>query len=89
MVLANFPDCKVICHPPIYESKQAYVGGHVVLPRKDYMSRNRDIVDASEVMIATPKTKEEELRSGTWATVRYAKRKRVLVRVIYPEWEIM
>jgi hypothetical protein len=35
--------------------------------------RNREIVAACEVLVAAPLTDEEVLRSGTWATVRYAR----------------
>lgn len=36
--------------------------------------RNRRIVDAVDVLVAAPLSDREELRSGTWATVRYANR---------------
>ena len=35
--------------------------------------RNRDIVAAVDVLIAAPLVDKEELRSGTWATIRYAR----------------
>jgi hypothetical protein len=41
---------------------------------KDYLDRDRDIVDESDVMIATPETEQEKQRSGTWYTIRYAKK---------------
>ena len=37
------------------------------------LRRDREIVAESHVMIAAPRTDREELRSGTWATVRYAR----------------
>ena len=37
------------------------------------LRRNRQIVAAVDVLIAAPRTDHEELRSGTWATVRYAR----------------
>lgn len=37
------------------------------------LARNRQIVAACDVLIAAPRTDQEELRSGTWATVRYAR----------------
>ncbi len=40
----------------------------------DPLKRNRDIVDASDVLIAAPLNDKEALRSGTWATVRYARK---------------
>ena len=39
----------------------------------DPLKRNREIVAACDVLIAAPLTDKEELRSGTWATVRYAR----------------
>ncbi len=38
-----------------------------------YLVRNRDIVDACEVLVAAPGG-PEVVRSGTWATIRYARR---------------
>lgn len=66
---------RIVIHPPINERKRAFCqGAALVLPPKDYIQRNHDIVDVLELLIAAPKTDEEELRSGTWATVRYARK---------------
>lgn len=48
---------------------------------KPFLERNRDIVDFTQLLIAAPRTAQEELRSGTWATVRYARKtgKKVIV----------
>lgn len=48
------------------------------------LKRNRDIVDSSDLMIATPSQNHEVLRSGTWATIRYAKSIGKVIHVIYP-----
>ena len=42
----------------------------------------RDIVAPADVLIAAPKTDIEILRSGTWATVRAARRKGIPVIVL-------
>jgi len=55
---------------------------------KPYLERNHNIVDESELLIACPKSKEEELRSGTWATVRYARKKGVRIILIYPDGSV-
>jgi hypothetical protein len=66
---------RIVIHPPINSRKRAFCkGAAVVLEPKDYIPRNHDIVDAIELLIAAPKTDGEELRSGTWATVRYARK---------------
>lgn len=43
------------------------------------LARNREIVRDVDVLIAAPRTDREELRSGTWSTVRYARRKGIPV----------
>ena len=43
-------------------------------PWKPYLERNHDIVDICEVLIAAPSSLTEELRSGTWAAIRYARK---------------
>lgn len=38
-----------------------------------YLKRNRAIVKATDLLVATPSgTEREQPRSGTWATIRYA-----------------
>ena len=44
-------------------------------PRADYLSRNRHIVDETGELVACP-VGPEKLHSGTWSTVRYARRMR-------------
>ena len=44
-----------------------------VLPAKPHIKRDHDIVNESDTMLATPIGKEE-VRSGTWTTVRYARK---------------
>lgn len=64
----------IIIHPPILGIYRAYMDGPMVtiLEPKPYLERNRDIVDASDRMVALP-SGPEELRSGTWSTIRYAR----------------
>lgn len=79
----------VILHPPINPIKQAHCeGAHVVLEAKEYIIRNHDIVDESDIVIATPPTIEEIRRSGTWATWRYAKKTGKETYLIFPTGEI-
>ena len=52
-------------------------GYRIVLDWKDDpLERNQDIVMAGNILFACPRTREEELRSGTWHTIRFAKKKR-------------
>lgn len=67
------PDVELHVHPPTTPNKRAFCMGDVKHEMKEYIDRNHDIVDACDILIACPKMKEV-LRSGTWATVRYARK---------------
>jgi len=62
-------------YPPKNSRLRAFCKGDIVHEPDDYLSRNRKIVDAIDFLIACPKQKKEILRSGTWATIRYARKK--------------
>jgi len=55
------------------------------MPEADYLARNHFIVAYSEELVAAPKSNKEELRSGTWATIRYARKRKRMVTIIYPD----
>lgn len=59
-------------------------------PKDDPIERNHDIVDEGEFLIAMP-SEPEYTRSGTWATVRYARKLHRTIAIIWPdgrvEWE--
>ena len=77
--------CQIIIHPPINTSMRAYCkGAHVMVEPKPYLDRNKDMVIWSNLLIACPSEKEEVLRSGTWSTIRYARKTGTEVVVIYP-----
>lgn len=65
--------CRVVVHPPADAKKRAWCDGDEVWVPRAYLVRNHDIVDATEVLVAAP-LGPERLRSGTWATVRYARK---------------
>lgn len=71
-------------HPPADPSKRAFKVGDVNYKPKPYIERNHDIVDAANMLIACPGTMQEIVRSGTWATVRYARKTFVPVLIVWP-----
>lgn len=71
-------------HPPKISNKRAFTSGSISYPTKPYLERNHDIVKAVDILIACPKGKEI-LRSGTWATIRYAILKGIKTVIIYPD----
>ena len=74
--------CEVIIHPPRKRIMRAYCqGAREVLPPQEYLERDRCIVDSTIGLIGAPKSNKEEQRSGTWYTIRYARKmnKRVIL----------
>lgn len=73
-------------HPPEDESRRAFCCGEfdVEYPPKPYLVRDRVIAEKAQVLVATPREFEEVLRSGTWATIRYAMQNSLVV-IIYPD----
>jgi hypothetical protein len=70
--------CYIVIHPPSNDKLRAYCEGHTgwctTKPAQDYIERNMNIVDGTDILVAAPETKEEKLRSGTWHTIRYARK---------------
>jgi len=83
--LSRSENIRVVIHPPVKDVNRAFCNGDVVLPPKPYITRDDDIIDAVDVMIATPKEYNMILRSGTWTTVRHARKKGKTVFVILPD----
>jgi hypothetical protein len=73
-------------HIPNHNQFRAFCDYDVEHEPKQYLARNRDIVDASDLMIAAPYEYEEVGRgSGTWATIRYADRVDKPLIMVWPD----
>lgn len=59
-------------HPCNLPHARAMTHSDMVHDIKPPLVRNHDIVDSSDIMLFTPKEDQPVLRSGTWATFRYA-----------------
>lgn len=77
----------IVCHPPTNSSKRAFTTDHIeIRDPKPYMERNQDIVNEVDLLIACPKEQVGEVvRSGTWATVRRARKRGIPIIIIRPE----
>jgi predicted kinase len=75
---------RTIQHPPTNPRARAFTQCTEVRAEKPYLERNHDIVDETEHLIACPRTQTEILRSGTWATIRYARKLGKPVTIIFP-----
>ena len=72
-------DWDIIIHPPTKDAQRAFCSRDgewvAVLLAKPYMVRNRMIVNDSSELLAMPSDPTTPvLRSGTWATIRYARK---------------
>jgi len=84
--LVSRPDIHI--HPPDNPSKRAFcepVLKDFIHLEKPYMKRNDDIVADSHALVATPKGEEVRRGSGTWATIRRARKKGIPIYIIYPD----
>ncbi len=80
---------KIIIHPPIDSKKRAFCkNAYEILEEKEYIKRNHDMVNVCDLLIACPSTAHEVTRSGTWATVRYARKTETNYLIINPNGEM-
>lgn len=76
---------RVVIHPPTQNILRAYCKGDEIKQAKPYLSRNKDIVDETDILVAFPSSHTEEVRSGTWSTIRYAKSKNKAMIIFFPD----
>jgi len=84
----TMPDVKIHRHIPENQTKRAKYstcGTYVDYEPKPYLERNHDIVDMTDILIACPKDEKEVLRSGTWATIRYARKLKRPIVIIWKD----
>lgn len=72
-------------HPPNKKGLRSFCspnGEGINHEEKPFIKRNHDIVDACDVLIACPETNKEVQRSGTGATIRYARKQGKKIELI-------
>lgn len=82
------PGIIVIVHPPTDHKLRAYCRGDEIRPVKPYLTRNADIVTASDHLIATPKSTSETSHGGTWWTIRHTRERGKPVTIVWPDGRI-
>lgn len=79
----------VIIHPSNISSKTMVIAKNAkivwVHEPKPPLSRNYAIVNGCSVLVAAPKELRMTLRSGTWATVRYARQQKKPIVIVGPD----
>lgn len=76
---------KLHIHPPLDPKARAFKTDGVVHEPAPYLVRDRIIVGMADRLIACPDTEDERRRSGTWATVRYARIASIPITYIGPK----
>ncbi len=73
---------KIVGHPPSFKKFMADCPCDITKKPHDYLKRNKNIVDDTDILVATPDCKEK-VRSGTWSTVRYARIQKKKIYIIH------
>lgn len=85
-VYNNFPNCKIICHPPVDPNNRGYFKVmHEIREPKTYFARNRDIVDETKILIGIPFAKPLPEKGGTSYTILYAANKDKNLIILWPD----
>ena len=76
----------ITVHPPDNDRKRAFCKRYAEIREPlPYLERNNNIARACDLLIATPKEFDEQLRgSGTWATVRRGRKFKRVVSIVMP-----
>ena len=79
----------VVIHPPVDEALRAFCRyADETRPAKTHFARNRDIVNETEALVATPGTMEEEAFGGTWYTINYARKRGKPIVIVWPDGSV-
>ena len=78
------PEIWVVCHPPERIGTRAYGMYDEIREPRGYLQRDQDMVDEADYLWAVT-CGEEVHRSGTWTTVRYARKKGIPITIIMPD----
>lgn len=82
--IAKYLGYKIICHPPIKNELRAYHDSDEIHEPLSYFARNRNIVDATDLLMVVPFQNEWQSSGGTWYTHDYALKGGKRIEVFYP-----
>jgi hypothetical protein len=80
-----YPGIETHSWPGNIESLRAHHSATFIHKAQPCLERNRIIVNHCDVLFACPKEPTEVDRSGTWATVRYARKQGLLIFICWPD----
>lgn len=79
---------RVISHPPEKDELRAFHKSDEIRESYNYLRRDRNIVDETEMLLVVPMHTEWQPKGGTWYTHDYAKKKNKPLEIIWPESKI-
>lgn len=79
---------RIIAHPPTNGALRAFLPADETMKPAGYLERDQRIVDTVSVLLALPRGETEELRSGTWTTIRRARAASLPLVIAYPTGRI-
>jgi hypothetical protein len=80
--------CVIHSHPSNIKGTQAKSKSDIIYPEKPPIERDKIIANRSDILIACTKGFEEEIRSGTWTTVRYARKIGIKILIVWPNGSV-
>ena len=87
--LAGHPGVSRGAHPADNSKLRAHCKAQTGLKPKPYLVRNDDIAAACDVLLAAPEGPERSHpRSGTWSTVRRARKRSKRVIIFWPDGRV-
>ena len=75
----------IVAHPSSLRTATAEIPFDETFEPRDAKRRDRDMVRAAELLVACPVREEEDISSGTWYTIRYAQKRGLPIRFIWPD----
>lgn len=78
-------DMTIVGYPAFADQYQLAEECDKRMPQMSPLKRNHAMVNRCTLVIAAPGTQKEQLRSGTWATIRYCKKLKKPLHVVYPD----
>lgn len=88
-IVANKLGIQIHKRPCNLNSQRAFMaGGLVIAEPENPLDRNRKIIDDGEILVACPGELFEELRSGTWAAIRYARKINKAIILLWPNGKV-
>ena len=79
---------QVIIHPPTDPKFRAFCQSEDIRIPNAYKIRNQSMVESCSLVLALPANNTERLRSGTWMTVRMARKQGLPIVIFYPDGRV-